>query len=126
MPKAKVLTTEKLLEMKAEIDRALKEAEERERAAKAKESVPTRRFTKAQEDQLLEMARASLRQYGSLVPPKDALYSVMRQVCPHCGEEKQVATEFGFKKLRNGRIKPQSWCRACRNGPDSHPTRRGR
>lgn len=74
---------------------------------------------------LLKMAEASLRQYGEIVPPKEVFYVTGEQECPHCGETKSIATEFGFKRSKGGEVSPQSWCRTCRNSPDSHPGRVG-
>ena len=35
------------------------------------------------------------------------------RVCPHCGKEKPVS-EFGYRKMENGTIRNQSWCKSCR------------
>ncbi len=43
--------------------------------------------------------------------------------CPHCKETMPIKTQFGYRTLRNGIIKAQSWCRSCRASPDSHPGR---
>jgi hypothetical protein len=88
---------------------------------------PERKISQKEEDILLEMAKASLRQYGTVLPPKEVLYATMDAECPHCGKVGKIATEFGFKKHRNAagveELKPQSWCRDCRGGKDSHPGR---
>ena len=36
------------------------------------------------------------------------------RVCPHCGMEKPLS-EFGWRKMGNGEIRNQSWCRKCRS-----------
>ncbi len=33
--------------------------------------------------------------------------------CPHCGETKP-AEDFGFRRMGDGTVRNQSWCRACR------------
>lgn len=35
------------------------------------------------------------------------------RVCPHCKKEKPLS-EFGFRKMGNGKIRNQSWCKECR------------
>lgn len=97
-------------------------AELQQRLAQEKPKAPA--LTAEETETLLEMAKASLQTYGTLVPPKEALYGVMTAVCPHCGQEKSLTADFGLKRLKSGKLKPQSWCRQCRNSPDSHPTRR--
>lgn len=36
------------------------------------------------------------------------------RLCPHCGKEKPQS-EFGWRKMPNGEIRNQSWCRECRS-----------
>ena len=36
------------------------------------------------------------------------------RVCPHCRKEKPLS-EFGFRKMGNGEIRNQSWCREGRS-----------
>lgn len=33
--------------------------------------------------------------------------------CPKCGREKPLS-DFGFRKMENGTIRNQSWCKDCR------------
>lgn len=35
------------------------------------------------------------------------------RICPKCGKEKPL-TEFGFRKMTNGTVRNQSWCKDCR------------
>lgn len=35
------------------------------------------------------------------------------RICPHCGLEKPLS-EFGFRRMGNGDIRNQSWCKDCR------------
>lgn len=35
------------------------------------------------------------------------------RICPHCGQEKPLS-EFGFRRMGNGEIRNQSWCKDCR------------
>lgn len=35
------------------------------------------------------------------------------RVCPKCGREKPIS-EFGFRKMGNGQVRNQSWCKGCR------------
>ena len=35
------------------------------------------------------------------------------RICPHCGKEKPLS-DFGFRKMPNGQIRNQPWCKACR------------
>lgn len=35
------------------------------------------------------------------------------RICPHCGQEKPLS-DFGFRKMGNGKIGNQSWCKDCR------------
>lgn len=126
MPKAKTMTMDQMLKALE----ALQHQVEERKAAEGRKLSPAvakpPKVTPTEERMLLDAAKESLRQFGTLVPPKEALYTVMNQICPHCGFEGSIATEFGFKKLKNGSIKPQSWCRRCRSSPDSHPTRRAK
>lgn len=155
MPKGRRLTQEQMAQQVAELQLRVKSKQERvgkseqkriaELSAKIERvremdaeeprliapPAPSRRVSRELEDILIEQARQSLREYGTLLPPKEALYTNMSAVCPHCGEEKKIATEFGFKKYKSNpkdpncpeTIRPQSWCRECRNGKDAHPTR---
>ena len=36
------------------------------------------------------------------------------RICPKCGEEKPIS-DFGFRKMGNGTVRNQSWCKECRN-----------
>lgn len=54
-----------------------------------------------------------------------------RKTCPHCGREGSIGHMFGYKEVKlmqGGKVhvetRPQSWCRACRAGDDSHPGRK--
>lgn len=93
-----------------------------------------RKISPEEEEAQIAFARESLRTFGTIMPPKEAMYVLMKATCPHCDPEgknpRSIATEFGFKKYRSNpkdptteTIRPQSWCRDCRNGKDSHPTR---
>ena len=35
------------------------------------------------------------------------------RICPHCGKENPLS-DFGFRKMANGQIISESWCKACR------------
>lgn len=35
------------------------------------------------------------------------------RICPHCGLEKPLS-DFGFRKMHDGKIRNQSWCKDCR------------
>ncbi len=35
------------------------------------------------------------------------------RICPHCGQEKPIS-EFGYRKMGNGEVRNQSWCKDCR------------
>ena len=35
------------------------------------------------------------------------------RICPRCGMEKPLS-EFGYRKMGNGEIRNQSWCKECR------------
>ena len=35
------------------------------------------------------------------------------RICPHCGKIKPLS-EFGFRKMKDGTIRNQSWCKECR------------
>lgn len=39
--------------------------------------------------------------------------STPTRICPHCGHEKPLS-EFGFRRMENGEIRNQSWCKECR------------
>jgi hypothetical protein len=43
--------------------------------------------------------------------------------CPHCQHTGPVQDDFGYRVIRGASVR-QSWCRACRASPDSHPSRR--
>lgn len=36
------------------------------------------------------------------------------RVCPHCGQEKPLS-DFGFRKMKDNKIRNQSWCKKCRS-----------
>ena len=44
----------------------------------------------------------------------NSLNSEKCTICPNCGEEKPIS-EFGYRHDKEGNIKPQSWCKACRS-----------
>lgn len=130
MPKAKRIETEEMLRMMKVLEAQLAERK-KEEAAEAPvhkpsrqpaAAAPRRKLEKKEEEMLLAVAKASLQQFGTLVPPKEALYGVLEAECPQCGHKGKVATDFGFKTYK-GVVKPQSWCRWCRNSPRSHPGR---
>lgn len=136
MPIARKHDTETMLKMLETLKKQVEERQEEERKAlerraeeKSDASVhrpqPGKKqpLAKKEEEMLLDIARASLKQFGTIVPPKEALYAVMEADCPHCGHHGLIATDFGFKKWKGG-VKPQSWCKWCRSGVDSHPGRR--
>lgn len=81
---------------------------------------------KANVDMVVAAVRDSLEKFGKFVPPKDALFSVMRATCPHCEHEGPLMEDFGLKKNKYGNMEPQSWCRNCRNGKSAHPGRFGK
>ena len=35
-------------------------------------------------------------------------------LCPNCDKEKPLS-DFGYRKMGNGEIRNQSWCKKCRN-----------
>lgn len=35
------------------------------------------------------------------------------RICPKCKKEKPIA-DFGYRKMENGQIRNQSWCKECR------------
>lgn len=35
------------------------------------------------------------------------------RICPKCKKEKPLS-DFGFRKMKNGVIRNQSWCKSCR------------
>lgn len=75
-------------------------------------------------DLALQVAKWSLKKFGTVEPPKEALYAMMDAECPHCHRVKPIADGFGFKRRpSDGKLVPQSWCNDCRSGKDSHPTR---
>lgn len=84
------------------------------------------RITPSTEEMLIKAVRQSLREYGTIVPPKEALYAVQTKTCPHCDPEGKhpmpILSAFGLRKTKQG-MRPQPWCRSCRNSKDSHPTR---
>lgn len=59
---------------------------------------------------------------GNVLGPDDPIWNVTERKCPHCKETKTVGVDFGVRLLR-GKWRSQGWCRSCRNGKDSHPTR---
>lgn len=91
---------------------------------------PSVKIPKKLEDEIIEKARESLRMYGTVVPPQDVQLMTQEAECPHCHRTGLIPIMFGFKKYKNAagedEIRPQSWCRDCRNGKDSHPTRNKR
>ena len=36
------------------------------------------------------------------------------RICPNCVKEKPIS-DFGYRKMANGQIRNQSWCRDCRS-----------
>ncbi len=35
------------------------------------------------------------------------------RICPHCDKEKPLS-DFGYRKMKNGQVRNQSWCKDCR------------
>lgn len=35
------------------------------------------------------------------------------RICPKCKKEKTIS-EFGFRKMGDGKVRNQSWCKDCR------------
>ena len=35
------------------------------------------------------------------------------RICPHCGKEKPLS-EFGYRRMEDGEVRNQSWCKDCR------------
>ena len=35
------------------------------------------------------------------------------RICPKCGKRKPLS-DFGFRKMGNGQVRNQSWCKDCR------------
>ncbi len=99
----------------------LKKPSKRNPQADGKE--PKKALTPEETDLLLQLARASLERYGTILPPKEELYKTANAECPKCGHVGPLPEDFGFRQLRNGDLRPQSWCRKCRNSAISHPTR---
>lgn len=62
--------------------------------------------------------------YGTPTPPREEILTDIVATCPHCGKVGTVGKEFGPRRV-NGQIRAQSWCKECRGGKDSHPTRNG-
>jgi hypothetical protein len=83
-----------------------------------------RKLNKPTIEKLLEAVRASLETYGTVAPPREALFALEMKLCPHCGDTKPVMRGFGLKTYK-GVTRPQSWCHSCRNSMDSHPARQG-
>ncbi len=94
---------------------------------------------KMTDDQIrLRIARDNLAKYGSTIPPDGAppLVVIIRKsrarrpsrepipstpdwnthlkTCPQCKRKGTVASDFGIV-VKNGRERPQSWCRECRS-----------
>jgi hypothetical protein len=120
----KPLDKEELLEMiKALTEKVAALPEKKERAVALPPPPPEKHIPEDQIQTMLKMTEASLRLYGTPVPPREVFLMTGSKVCPRCGEKKQIATEFGTKTDAKGNLKPQSWCLSCRNSPASHPTR---
>lgn len=79
----------------------------------------------SRDEQLLEVARANLKQYGSIAPPPEIALRVQTATCKNCGKTGSVGELFGIKKQR-GKVLRQSWCRACRGSKAAHPGREGK
>ncbi len=78
----------------------------------------------SQSDVLLDLVKHSLAQYGTVVPPREVFYMTGRATCPGCGHEGPIPSDFGFRTLKNGDVRPQSNCNKCRGRYD--PERRQR
>lgn len=65
------------------------------------------------------------------IGPKGGRSYTMKQLegmehrCPHCGKKANILEHHGARLDQFGRLKFQSWCRACRSSNDAHPTRKG-
>ena len=80
----------------------------------------------SREDQLLKVAEANLKTYGSIEPPREVIMWAQKHTCTRCGRQGDVSL-FGMKNdKRNGKTYIQNWCRQCRSSNASHPTRFGR
>lgn len=43
-----------------------------------------------------------------------ATRNLPRSTCPHCEHNGPIETDFGWRTMAGGIIRPQSWCRECR------------
>jgi CRISPR/Cas system-associated protein Cas10 (large subunit of type III CRISPR-Cas system) len=62
---------------------------------------------------------------GTAVDRDPKKIAKQEHTCPKCGLTALIGEEFGLRTDQYGRAKFQSWCRACRNSKDSHPSRHG-
>jgi hypothetical protein len=63
--------------------------------------------------------RESFYQVCSRTAPKRLFRIELPWICPHCRQtiaesEDELVEEFGMRKMSNGTIRNQSWCRRCR------------
>lgn len=107
-------------------EQAKKQREERRLDVQQRRAESPKRATapRVTHEELLAAAAASLKKYGTLVPPREALLTEMPRQCPHCKEWKPIATGFGLRNTPSG-LRSQTWCRDCKNSKDGHPTRFG-
>ena len=50
---------------------------------------------------------------NSIVKADSYKGGVLYRKCPKCGEVKPLI-EFGLRKMGNGKVREQSWCKKCR------------
>ena len=45
--------------------------------------------------------------------------------CPHCHYHGPIQRDFGYRRMKDGSIRPQSWCRICRREEQKRRRRMG-
>jgi hypothetical protein len=116
-----------LLEMLKRIEAQLNAPEPESKKVRLPPAPPEKVLPEDEIQTMLKMAEASLRTYGTMVPPREVFYVTGSKTCPHCDPKgknpRPIVTDFGLKKGPKGEMKPHSWCLRCRSSPDAHPTR---
>lgn len=48
------------------------------------------------------------------------LPQTIKSTCPHCQHVGPVDEDFGWRRMGNGIMRAQSWCRECRSSTGGH------
>jgi hypothetical protein len=70
---------------------------------------------------MIYLVTLGLDQTGVMIKMSSFLFSLTGDTayCPHCdkiAEGTDIINKFGLRRMGNGVLRVQSWCKSCRNG----------